>query len=68
MKTKMQKLMGWGIIIPRKTACFNNLGIITSVKFVWINPLTYFYLFGSILYLCYIRTFNGKEYFNNLIK
>ena len=41
-------LIRFGILAPRKTACYRNNICITSTKFVWTNPITWIYLLITI--------------------
>ena len=66
--SKQRTLLKLCIIIPRKNACYKNNIAITETYLNWLNPLTYPYLLGSILFMMYTYLRYGKSGLEELIK
>ena len=66
--SKQKTLLKLGIIIPIKNACYKNNIAITETYLNWLNPLTYPYFLGSILFMAYIYLMYGKSGLKELIK
>ncbi len=68
LMNRQKTLLKLGIVIPRKNACYKNNIAITETYLNWLNPFTYPYFLGSILFMLYVYLMRGESGLKELIK